>query len=151
MREARASSRLSHPHIVPLFEVLEENGTPWLAMELVEGATLRSLLAPGRPLPVRDVLRHAEGLAGALQAAHGAHILHRDVNPNNIMLTTDGRAVLTDFGLAHFVGISETSSTHTRDSEADAEGRVVGTPHYMSPEQALGKPLEPLSGQWSSM
>src|SRR5687767_6988663 len=99
MREARAASQLSHPHIVPLFEVFEEDGVPWLAMELVEGATLRSLLSPGRPLPILEALRHAEGLAGALQAAHGRNILHRDVNPNNIMVTADGRAVLTDFGL----------------------------------------------------
>jgi tetratricopeptide (TPR) repeat protein len=142
LREAKAASRLSHPHIVPLIEVIEDGGTPWLAMELVEGATLRSLLGGDHPLPVLEALRHAEGLAGALQAAHDRNILHRDVNPNNIMITADGRAVLTDFGLAHFVRLSETSSTHTRDSEAAGEGRVVGTPHYMSPEQALGKPLD---------
>jgi serine/threonine protein kinase/tetratricopeptide (TPR) repeat protein len=142
MREARATSLLSHPHIVPLFEVLEEDGTPWLAMELIEGTTLRALLAPERPLPILDVLRHAEGLAGALQAAHARKILHRDVNPNNIMVTADGRAVLTDFGLAQFVRISDTSTTHTRDSQADGKGRVVGTPQYMSPEQALGKPVD---------
>jgi tetratricopeptide (TPR) repeat protein/predicted Ser/Thr protein kinase len=145
MREARATSRLSHPHIVPLFEVIEENGTTWLAMELIEGTTLRDLLASGEALPLADVLRHAEGLAGALQAAHGRGILHRDVNPNNIMLTADGRAVLTDFGLAQFVRISETSVTHSHDSGLDGRGHVVGTPHYMAPEQVLGKPLDPRS------
>jgi serine/threonine-protein kinase len=149
MREARAASQLSHPHIVPLFEVFEEDGVPWLAMELVEGATLRSLLSPGRPLPILEALRHAEGLASALQAAHGRNILHRDVNPNNIMVTADGRAVLTDFGLAQFVRVAETASTQTRDSQADGEGRVVGTPHYMSPEQALGKPLDARSDIFS--
>ena len=142
MREARATSRLSHPNIVPLFEVFEEGGIPWLAMELVEGASLRSLVAHDRPLPIAEVLRHAEGLAGALQAAHDRNILHRDVNPNNIMVTTDGRALLTDFGLAQFVRKSDLSSTESRDPDVDAAGRVVGTPHYMSPEQALGKPLD---------
>ena len=149
LREARAASQLSHPHIVPLFEVFEEGGAPWLAMELVEGTTLRALLAPGRPLPILEVLRHAEGLAGALQAAHGRNILHRDVNPNNIMVTADGRAVLTDFGLAQFVRVADTATTHTRDSEADGAGRVVGTPHYMSPEQALGKSVDARSDIFS--
>ena len=149
MREARATSLLSHPHIVPLFEVFEEDGVPWLAIELIEGTTLRALLAPERPLPVLEVLRHAEGLAAALQAAHARNILHRDVNPNNVMVTADGRAVLTDFGLARFVRISDTQSTQTRDSQADGQGRVVGTPQYMSPEQALGKPVDARSDIFS--
>jgi tetratricopeptide (TPR) repeat protein len=139
LHEARAASRLSHPNIVPVFEVFEDQGRPWLAMELVEGTSLRGLLGSGRPLPVREILRHGEALASALQAAHERNVIHRDVNPNNIMMTADGRAVLTDFGLARFTRSSEESSTQTRDS---SEGDGAGTPCYMSPEQALGKPLD---------
>jgi serine/threonine-protein kinase len=148
LREARTASRVSHPHIVPIFEVLEHDGLPWLAMELVEGTSLRSLLAAGRPLPVRDILRYAEGIASALEAAHAKNVLHRDVTPSNIMVTGDGRALLTDFGLARILRISDTSSTQSRDSDLDGD-RVVGTFRYMSPEQALGKPLDARSDLFS--
>ncbi len=80
-REARAAAQLAHPHIVPIFEVLEQDGVPWIAMELVEGRSLRSLLELGEALPLAEILRHGEGLAGALQAAHARGILHRDVIP----------------------------------------------------------------------
>jgi TolB-like protein/Flp pilus assembly protein TadD/predicted Ser/Thr protein kinase len=149
LREARAASRLSHPHIVPVYEVLEHDGVPWLAMELVDGTTLRGLVANGRPLPVKEVLRYAEGLTSALETAHGRNILHRDINPNNVMVRTDGRAVLTDFGLARFLSIAEGSSTRSRDSDLDGHGKVVGTLRYMSPEQALGKPLDARSDLFS--
>jgi TolB-like protein/tetratricopeptide (TPR) repeat protein len=148
LREARAAARLSHPHIVPIYEVLEHDGVPWLAMELVEGTTLRGLLAEGRPLPLTEVVRYAEGLASALETAHAHHVLHRDINPNNVMITK-GRAVLTDFGLARILAASEDSTTHSRDSGLDSPGRVVGTLRYMSPEQSLGKPLDARSDLFS--
>jgi tetratricopeptide (TPR) repeat protein/predicted Ser/Thr protein kinase len=149
LREARAASQLSHPHIVPVYEVLEHDGVPWLAMELVEGTTLRGQLASGRPLAVKDVLEYADGLASALESAHARNVLHRDINPNNVMVTVDGRAVLTDFGLARMLAISESSTTQSRDSDLSGPGRVVGTLRYMSPEQALGKPLDARSDLFS--
>lgn len=148
LREARAASRLSHPHIVPVFEVLEHEGIPWLAMELVDGVSLRNLLAGRQLLPLNEVLGYAEGLASALETAHGRSILHRDINPNNVMIGSDGRALIMDFGLARVVRASETSSTHTRDSDLDGR-EVVGTFRYMSPEQALGKPLDARSDLFS--
>jgi serine/threonine protein kinase/tetratricopeptide (TPR) repeat protein len=146
-REARAAAQLAHPHIVPIFEVLEQDGVPWIAMELVEGRSLRSLLDLGEALPLPEILRHAEGLAGALQAAHARGILHRDVNPKNVMITTEGRAVLTDFGLARVNRDSsaDTDSTDTQENDVTRAGSVLGTPGYMSPEQALGRPADPRS------
>src|SRR5262245_58865383 len=146
-REARAAAQLAHPNIVPIFEVLEQDGVPWLAMELVDGRSLRSLLDLGEPLPLADVLRHAEGLAGALAAAHARGILHRDVNPKNIMVTADGRALLTDFGLARLTRERnpDSDSTETQENDVTRAGAVLGTPGYMSPEQALGRHVDPRS------
>jgi eukaryotic-like serine/threonine-protein kinase len=146
-REARAAAQLAHPHIVPIFEVLEQDGVPWIAMELVEGRSLRSLLDLGEPLPLAEILRHAEGLAGALQAAHARGILHRDVNPKNVMINAEGRAVLTDFGLARVNRDSsaDTDTTDTQEGDVTRAGSVLGTPGYMSPEQALGRPADPRS------
>ncbi|MET0556694.1 MAG: serine/threonine-protein kinase, partial [Vicinamibacteria bacterium] len=143
-REARAAAQLAHPHIVPIFEVLEQDGVPWIAMELVEGRSLRSLLELGEALPLAEILRHAEGLAGALQAAHARGILHRDVNPKNVMITPEGRALLTDFGLARVTrdSSSEADSTDTQENDVTRAGSVLGTPGYMSPEQALGRPAD---------
>lgn len=148
LREARSSSSVSHPNIVPILEVFEADGVPWLAMELIEGASLRTLLAGHRPLSLKDALGHAQALAGALEAAHTRSVLHRDVSPNNILVTTDGRALLTDFGLARTLGISDVSSTHSRDSGAPS-GPSAGTFRYMSPEQALGKSVDARSDLFS--
>ena len=146
-REARAAAQLAHPHIVPIFEVLEQDGVPWIAMELVHGRSLRSLLELGEPLPLPEVLRHAEAMAGALSAAHARGILHRDVNPKNIMVTTDGRALLTDFGLARVTRDRnpDSDTTETQENDVTRAGAVLGTPGYMSPEQALGRPVDPRS------
>jgi len=99
-REARAAARLSHPHIVQVHEVFEHDGWPWLVMQLVRGPTLRKVLDARGALPVPDILRWAEELASALGHAHEQRILHRDIKPGNILITSDGRALLTDFGLA---------------------------------------------------
>jgi eukaryotic-like serine/threonine-protein kinase len=146
-REARAAAQLAHPHIVPIFEVMEQDGVPWLAMELVQGRSLRSLLELGEPMPLQDVLRHAEALASALAAAHARGILHRDVNPKNIMVTTDGRVLLTDFGLARLTRDRnpDSDSTETQENDVTRAGAVLGTPGYMSPEQALGRTVDPRS------
>ncbi len=143
VREARAASRLLHPNVVPIFEVFEFEGVPWLAMELVEGGSLKDRLKETGPMPLLEVLGHAMGLAGALAAAHNLDILHRDVKPANVLLDSAGRARLVDFGLARRLvtqGESrEDEETITRMTE---QGHMVGTPGYMSPEQALGRPLD---------
>jgi eukaryotic-like serine/threonine-protein kinase len=143
LREASLASRLSHPHIMPIFEVFEHQGVPWLAMPLVEGRSLRTLLGERGPLPVRDTLRYAEDLAEALRAAHDRGVLHRDINPNNVIVTSDGRVLLADFGLAYcLTPPEEDSAASTRSTPLTGEGQPVGTPGYVSPEQALGHPAD---------
>lgn len=150
MGEARASSKLMHPNIVTVFEVLEDQDVPWLVMELIDGASLRSLLSGRRPLPVENVLQYAEGLTDALRVAHTGGILHRDINPNNILVGKDGRARLSDFGLARARVELEEKGWYSEGSTLDeASGRIVGTRGYMSPEQALGKSVDPRSDIFS--
>ncbi len=141
VREARAASRLLHPNVVPIFEVFEFEGVPWLAMELVEGGSLKDRLKEAGPMPLLEVLGHARGLAGALAAAHELDILHRDVKPANVLLDSQGRARLVDFGLARRLTSKsrEDEETITRLTE---QGHMVGTLGYMSPEQALGRSLD---------
>lgn len=143
LRETRAASRLSHPNIVTLLDAFEHKGMPWLAMEFIEGRTLRSALKERGPLPVGDILRHGEGLADALALAHSKRILHRDVTPNNVLIGADNRARLADFGLARFyVPAGEESEASTLSTEQTGSGAVLGTPGYMSPEQSLGQPVD---------
>lgn len=143
MREARAASRLSHPNIVPIYEVFEDDGTPWIAMQLVGGTSLSDLLDDQRVLPLRQVLQHAEELADALHAAHSQSLLHRDIKPDNIVLSADGRAMLTDFGLAlYFVPQEESSQASTQSHSLTPTGVIVGTHGYMSPEQSLGHAVD---------
>jgi Tol biopolymer transport system component/tRNA A-37 threonylcarbamoyl transferase component Bud32 len=150
MTEARSASKLMHPNITTVFEVFEEDDVPWLVMELIDGASLRSMLSEGDPLPCEDVLRHAEGLADALRVAHLGGVLHRDINPNNVLIGMDGRARLSDFGLAGVWAASGSdpgvSAQSTEDYDSD---RVGGTRGYISPEQALGKPVDPRSDIFS--
>jgi Tol biopolymer transport system component len=142
--EARAAARLSHPAILPIFEAFEDGDRPWLAMALADGRSLRAELTARGALPLEEVLSHAESLADALDAAHTKHVLHRDVTPNNIFLTPEGRVVLMDFGLARFFVIpGEESKTSTSDGSDRSSGDVAGTPGYMSPEQLLARPLGP--------
>jgi len=150
LREARAASQLSHPNIVPIFQILNWSGLPWLAMELVEGSSLRALLKEQGPLPLRQSLACAEGLADALRAAHAKGIIHRDINPNNILVRSDGWPLLTDFGLARvFTSEAADPDADTASERLTREGHVVGTRGYMSPEQILGKPLDPRSDIFS--
>lgn len=150
LAEARAASTLLHPHIATVFEALEHDSIPWLVMELVDGISLRRLLQWGNPLRLEDILTHTEGIADALRAAHARHLLHRDVNPNNVLIGTDGRARLTDFGLAcAWVEEPAEPSATTASGESTLVGKVVGTRGYLSPEQALGRPLDPRSDLFS--
>lgn len=146
--EARAISNLNHPHICTLFDVGHEKGVDYLVMEHLEGETLSHRLERG-PLPVGEVLRHAMEIAEALDAAHAQGIVHRDLKPGNVMLTESG-AKLLDFGLARLRGesIRATSSavsslpTESVEEPLTARGMVLGTIHYMAPEQIEGKGID---------
>src|SRR4051794_25311814 len=111
LKEARAASRVSHPHVVSVYEVFEDGGRPWLAMEFVEGPTLRDVLATDGRLRVEEVIQIGEQLAEALAAAHARGVFHRDVKPSNIMLPSRSDARLTDFGLARAAETASSSST----------------------------------------
>ena len=122
----------------------------WLAMELVEGCSLRTLLQDQGALPLRRVLASAEGLADALRAAHAKGIIHRDINPNNILVRADGWVLLTDFGLAYVLAAGHADPSETTATEhLTKSGAVMGTRGYMSPEQVLGKTLDPRSDIFS--
>ncbi|MFN8179236.1 MAG: protein kinase [bacterium] len=153
LREARAASRLSYPAIVPVFEASEHEGVPWIAMQLVDGKDLRAVIAAEGKLPPKAVLRYAEEVASALDYAHAHNVLHRDVTPKNILITSDGRVMLSDFGLARYLTtppIDPTGSTESSGaSDPTSRGSVLGTPRYMSPEQALGRELDGRSDLYS--
>jgi serine/threonine protein kinase len=125
--EAEAVARLSHSGIAPVHAVGRTRGTPWFAMEFLEGRDLRDLVRE-RPLSPRRAATYVRDVALAVQHAHEHGVLHRDVKPRNVVLCRDGRVVLTDFGL----------SAPLEDGAARAEGTAVGTPFYMSPEQVRG-------------
>jgi len=125
LHEARAVSRMTHPHIVPLFEADEHQGHPYLVFEYVQGQTLAEYLRSKGALGARDAAGLLVGVLDALRAAHGMGIVHRDLKPSNILVDADGRARVMDFGIAARI-------TDTGD------GAIVGTPGYMSPEAARG-------------
>ncbi|MCO5172349.1 MAG: protein kinase [Planctomycetes bacterium] len=128
-REARAAARVRHPGVVAVYGAGVDDGRPWLSLQLVEGESLRARLLRDGPLGFARAAEVAEAVGRALQAAHDACVLHRDVKPHNVLLTTEGQPLLTDFGLARAVE-PEDGLTVT--------GQVIGTPAYMSPEQAEG-------------
>jgi serine/threonine protein kinase len=143
IEEAQTASKIMHPNITTVFEVFEDEEVPWMVMELIDGASLRSLLDGQAPLPIEITLKHAEGLIDALRVAHLYGVLHRDIKPNNILVGGDGRARLSDFGLARArAEIPPTEQFSQATTETKTDGHVVGTRGYMSPEQALGKSLD---------
>ncbi len=150
LREARTSSRLIHPHIVAVLEVFEAEHLPCMVLEYVDGPDLRSLVQERGPLPVLEVLRHGEALADALRFAHGKGVLHHDITPRNVLIGSDGRARLTDFGLAQVMRGGPADSAQLTVSETGSkDGTPRGTPAYMSPEQALGRPIDVRSDIYS--
>lgn len=139
LREARAAGVLSHPNIVTIYDVGEEQGLAWIAMEFASGPTLEELLSRKEPLEPEAVLRILRQTAAALDYAHGKGIVHRDVKPANIVIQEDGTVKITDFGIAR--DAASRDLTHA--------GTVVGTPSYMSPEQVEGRRADGRSDQFS--
>ncbi len=149
-KEARSASALNHPNIVTIHDIGESGGTSYIAMEMVDGQTLREILADGA-LPTKRLLQVAAQVADGLAKAHGAGIVHRDLKPENVMVRKDGFVKILDFGLAKLTQPEDASGatqTPTVSGET-AAGIVMGTVGYMSPEQAMGKPLDFRSDQFS--
>ncbi|HLW98630.1 MAG TPA: protein kinase, partial [Candidatus Acidoferrales bacterium] len=148
-REAEAASALNHPNIVTIYEIGQEGSTHYIAMELVEGETLRNLLVSGLP-PMRKTIEIATQVAEGLAKAHEAGIAHRDLKPENLMVSQDGFVKILDFGLAKLMSTSEElSDTRTPSTSQTQSGLVLGTLGYMSPEQASGDRLDFRSDQFS--
>ncbi|MEV5532951.1 serine/threonine-protein kinase [Streptomyces prunicolor] len=138
-REAWAAARVANRNVVTVYDVATEDGRPWIVMELVRGVSLADLLDAEGPLtPQRTAHIGAEVLA-ALRAAHDAGVLHRDVKPANVLMSNDGRVVLTDFGIAMVEGSSALTMT----------GEVIGSPEFLAPERALGRTPGPESDLWA--
>ncbi|HEX8961004.1 MAG TPA: serine/threonine-protein kinase, partial [Geobacteraceae bacterium] len=138
-REARAASSLNHPNVTTIHEIQDHEGALFLAMEFVEGETLKKLLAHGEPLSLSRVLDIATQVAGGLACAHERGIVHRDVKSDNIMLTPKGQVKIMDFGLAQLKGATKLTQA----------GSTLGTAAYMSPEQACGEEVDARSDIFS--
>ena len=142
LAEAKAASALNHPHVCVVYDVGEtENGLLFIAMEFVEGQSLDALVKQG-PLEVSKIIEIAVQVADALDAAHGRGIVHRDIKPANINLNERGQVKVLDFGLAKRIPAGTGANDVTQDAQRTQQGQLLGTPSYMSPEQALGKDLD---------
>ena len=129
--EARISGTLSHSNIVTIFDIGEENGVPYLAMEFVDGQTVYALIEKGHRFKPEKVISLASQIASALDYAHGKGVIHRDIKPHNLILHEEDRVKVTDFGIAKLA-----------DADMTQSGTLLGTPSYMSPEQAMGDKLD---------
>jgi predicted ATPase len=148
-REARSASALNHPNIVTIYEMGQAEGIGYIAMELVEGETLRNLLDAGL-VPLQKGIEIAAQVADGLAQAHQAGIVHRDLKPENVMVSRDGRVKILDFGLAKLTPlVSDSSETIAPEDAQTVAGVLLGTVGYMSPEQASGQPLDFRSDQFS--
>ena len=138
-REARAVARLSHPHVVTVIDAGEDDGHPFIVFEYVEGETLKDRIRRVGPLPIPEAVAYAIEIGRALAAAHAVRLVHRDVKPQNVLLGEEGRAKVTDFGIARSLEMEGLTAT----------GRVLGTTDYVAPEQALGEPVTEQSDLYS--
>ncbi|MFG1701878.1 protein kinase [Nonomuraea sp. M3C6] len=138
-REARAAGRVAHPGVAAVYDVLEERGHPWIVMQLVASRTLGELIRDEGPMAPLEAAGIGLQLLEALRAAHAAGVLHRDVKPDNVLLAADGRAVLTDFGIA----------TTEDEAPVTRTGILIGTPAFMAPERAAGGQARSASDLWS--
>jgi serine/threonine-protein kinase len=138
-REARAVAQLSHPHIVGVIDAGEDDGRPYIVFEYVEGETLKDRIRRLGRLPITEAVAYAIEIARALGAAHARHIVHRDVKPQNVLIDHEGSAKVTDFGIARTL----------EEDGLTADGRVLGTTDYVSPEQALGQDVTGQSDLYS--
>jgi serine/threonine-protein kinase len=138
-REARAVAQLSHPHIVGVIDAGEDQGSPYIVFEYVEGETLKDCIRRRGRLPIPEAVAYAIEIARALQCAHSRHIVHRDVKPQNVLIDEEGSAKVTDFGIARTL----------EEEGLTADGRVLGTTDYVSPEQALGQAVTGQSDLYS--
>jgi eukaryotic-like serine/threonine-protein kinase len=138
-REARAVAQLSHPHIVGVIDAGEDDGRPYIVLEYVEGETLKERIRRQGRLPITESVAYAIEIARALGVAHARHIVHRDVKPQNVLIDQEGSAKVTDFGIARTL----------EEDGLTADGRVLGTTDYVSPEQALGQHVSGQSDLYS--
>ncbi|PWR05772.1 protein kinase [Micromonospora acroterricola] len=139
LREARAAAAIQHPAVVQVYDVVTEAGRPWIVMELLDARSLADMVIEDGPVAPRAVAKIGIALLGALEVAHAIGVLHRDVKPANVLICTDGRCVLTDFGVARM----------PTDVQLTTPGMVLGSPHFISPERAMGQEFGPPSDLFS--
>jgi serine/threonine protein kinase len=139
IREARAIARISHPSVVRIFDVVDDDETPWIVMELIRSRSLQEVIEQDGARTPEESARIGLAVLAGLRAVHRVGILHRDVKPANVLLAADGRVVLTDFGLATLAG----------DSSMTRTGVVIGSPSYLAPERALDEPADAKGDLWS--
>src|ERR1700740_2886564 len=139
LREAKTAARLNHPAVVTVYDVAEDGGRPWIVMQLVHAQSLDQMLAASGPLSPRRAAEMARQLLSALSVAHAAGVMHRDVKPSNVLLGSDDRAVLTDFGIATFQG----------DPKLTQTGMVMASRGFTAPERIRGEDASPASDLWS--
>jgi eukaryotic-like serine/threonine-protein kinase len=139
LREARAAAALQHPAVVQVYDVVTEGGRPWIVMELLDARSLADIVIEDGPVAPRVVAKIGVALLGALEVAHANGVLHRDVKPANVLICSDGRCVLTDFGVARM----------PTDVQLTTPGMVLGSPHFISPERAMGQHFGPPSDLFS--
>ncbi|HEX5893519.1 MAG TPA: serine/threonine-protein kinase, partial [Solirubrobacterales bacterium] len=138
-REARAAARLSHPNLVGVIDAGEDEGRPYIVFEYIEGRTLKRRIQEEGGLPIDEAVAYAIEIGRGLTAAHARKLVHRDVKPQNVLIDPDGRAKVTDFGIAR--SLEQEGMTAT--------GRVLGTTDYVSPEQAMGEDVDERSDVYS--
>src|SRR5205814_263875 len=146
--EARAAGQLNHPNILAVYDVGVHAGAPYIVSELLEGESLRSRLR-GAALPPHKAIDYARQAAEGLAAAHDKNIVHRDVKPDNLFITNDGRIKILDFGIAKLARPSDDGTGHVARPTETVAGTVVGTAGYMSPEQVRGEVVDARSDIFS--